>query len=146
MYFVYVKWKHFYVFEIYRICSNMSIRGRSRRMKWVGHVARLEDRRGAYVILVGRPEGKRQHGIPSLRWQDNIKTDLQELVLGFMEWIDLAQVRDRLESLLKTLMNLQVENCALLSHYATSSGNILPTFRDNLSVPSPWVDIWRWAR
>ena len=66
-YFVCVKLKHFCVFEVHRICSNMSIRGRSRRMRWMGHVAPMGDRRDAYMVLLGRPEGKRPLGIPRLR-------------------------------------------------------------------------------
>jgi hypothetical protein len=46
---------------------------RSRTMRWMGHVARLGDRRGAYRVLVGRPKGKRLVGRPRLRWEDNIK-------------------------------------------------------------------------
>jgi hypothetical protein len=51
-------------------------------MRWAGHVARMGEKRGAYRILVGRPEGKRQLGRPSLRWEDNIKTDVQEVIWG----------------------------------------------------------------
>jgi hypothetical protein len=49
---------------------------KSRRMSWEEHVARRGERRGAYRILVGKPEGKRQLGRPRLRWEDNIKRDL----------------------------------------------------------------------
>jgi len=51
---------------------------KSRRMRWRGHVVCMADRRGIYRILVGKPEGKRPLGIPSRRWEDNIKMDLQE--------------------------------------------------------------------
>jgi hypothetical protein len=93
------------------------------------------------MILVVRPEGKRPLGIPKPRWEDNIKVDLQELGWGVRDWIDLAQVRDRWKALLKALMNLQVENCAFLGYYAARNGFFLPTFRDNLPVPSAWVDL-----
>ena len=67
--------------------------------------------------------------------------DLQDFGWGVVDWIDLAQVRDRWKALLKALMNLHVENCVFLCYYAESSGNFLPTFRDNLSGPSTSVDL-----
>ena len=54
----------------------------SRRMRWVGHVARIGERRGSYRVLVGKPEGKRPLGRPRRRWEDNIKMDLQEVGWG----------------------------------------------------------------
>jgi len=65
------------------------------RMRWVGHVAHTGDRRGAYRVLVGKPEGKRPQGRPRHRWEDNIQMDLQEVGWGDMDWIDLAQDGDR---------------------------------------------------
>jgi hypothetical protein len=55
---------------------------KSRRMGWAGHIARMGAKRGAYRILVGRPEGRRPLGRPRHRWDDNIKMDLQEVVWG----------------------------------------------------------------
>jgi hypothetical protein len=52
---------------------------KSRRMRWVGHVARMGEGRGVYRVLVGRPEGKRPLGRPRHRWEDNIKMDLREI-------------------------------------------------------------------
>jgi hypothetical protein len=52
-------------------------------------------KRGTYRVLVGRSEGKRQLGRPGHRWEDNIKFDLQEVGWGGMDWIDLAEDRDR---------------------------------------------------
>jgi len=63
----------------------------SRRMRWAGHVACKGERRGVYRVLVGQPEGKRRLGRPSLRWDDNIKMDLQEVGCGGVSWIELAQ-------------------------------------------------------
>jgi hypothetical protein len=68
---------------------------KSRRMSWAGHVARMGEGRGAYRILVGRPEGRRPLGRPRRRWEDNIKMDIQEVEWGGMDWIDMAQDRDR---------------------------------------------------
>jgi hypothetical protein len=58
--------------------------------------------------LVGKPEGKRPLGRPRRRWEDNIKMDLQEVGCGGMDWIELAQDRDRWRALLNAVMNLQV--------------------------------------
>jgi hypothetical protein len=51
---------------------------KARRMKWMGHVVRIGEVRGAYNILVGRPEGRRPLGRPRRRWEDNIKMDVRE--------------------------------------------------------------------
>jgi hypothetical protein len=55
----------------------------------------MGDRRGVFRVLVGKPEGKRPLGRPRFRWEDNIKMDLQEVGCGCMDWIELAQDRDR---------------------------------------------------
>ena len=81
---------------------------KSRRMRWAGHVARMDEERGAYRVLVGKPEGKRPLGRPRRRWVDNIRMDLQEVGCGYVDWIGLAQDRDRWRTLLSAVMNLQV--------------------------------------
>jgi len=58
-------------------------------------VARMGERRGVYRILVGKSEGKRPLGIPRRRWEDNIQMDLQEVGCGVVDWIELAQDRNR---------------------------------------------------
>jgi hypothetical protein len=68
----------------------------------------MGDRRGAYRVLMGRRKGSRPPGRPRSRWEDNIKMDLQAVVLGCMEWIDLAQNRDRWWALVNVVMNLWV--------------------------------------
>jgi hypothetical protein len=68
----------------------------------------MGDRRGVYRVLVGKPEGKRPLGIPRRRWEDNIKTDLQKVGCRGMDWIELAQVRDRWRALVDAVMNLRV--------------------------------------
>jgi len=80
---------------------------KSRRVRWAGYVARMGERRGLYRVLVVRPEGKRPLGRPRLRWQDNIKMDLQEVGCGCRDWIELAQDRDRLRALVNAVMNLR---------------------------------------
>jgi len=81
---------------------------KSRRMRLAGHVACMGEGRGMYRVLVGKPEGKRPLGRLRHRWEDNIKRDLQEVGCGGMDWIKLAQDRDRWWALVKAVMNLQV--------------------------------------
>jgi hypothetical protein len=64
-------------------------------MEWTGHVARIGERRSAYKLLVGKPDGKRLLGRPRRRRVDNIKIDHGEVVLGDVDWIGLAQDRNR---------------------------------------------------
>jgi hypothetical protein len=64
---------------------------KSRKMRWAGHVARMGDRRGAYRVLVGRPEGRRPLGRPRRRWKDNIKMDLQQV--GWGAWTGLIWLK-----------------------------------------------------
>ena len=81
---------------------------KSRRMRWAGHVALNGEGRGVHRVLVGKPEGKRPLGRPRRRWDDNIKTDLQEVGEGFGDWMELAQDRDRWRALVSTVMNFRV--------------------------------------
>jgi hypothetical protein len=74
----------------------------------VMHVARMGEVRGAYNILVGRPEGRRPLGKPRRRSEDNIKMDLREIWFEDVDWINLAQNRDRWRTLVNTAMNLRV--------------------------------------
>jgi len=66
---------------------------KSRRMRWAEHMPRMGEERGAYMVLLGKPEGRRPLGRPRHRWVDNIRTDLQEVGCGYMDWIELAQDR-----------------------------------------------------
>jgi len=81
---------------------------KSRGMRWAGHVARMGEERGVYRVLVGKPEGKRPQERPRRRWIDNIRVYLQEVGCGYMDWIGLAQVRDRWRTLVSAVMNLRV--------------------------------------
>ena len=80
----------------------------SRRMRWAGHVARMGEVRGVCRVLVGKQEGKRPMGRPRRRWVDNIRMDLKEVGCGYMDWIGLAQDRDRWRTLVSAVMNLPV--------------------------------------
>jgi hypothetical protein len=81
---------------------------KSRRMRWAGHVARMREKRNAYRILAGKPEGKRPLGRPRRRWVDNIKMDLRERGWDGVNWIDMAQDRDQWRALVNTVLNLRV--------------------------------------
>jgi hypothetical protein len=81
---------------------------KSRRMRWAGHVARIGDKRNAYRIVVGNPEGKKPLGRPRHRWVDNIKMDLREIGWDGGDWIDLAQNRDMWRAHVNTAINLRV--------------------------------------
>jgi len=81
---------------------------KSRRMRWVGHVARIAEERGVYRVLVGKPEGKRPLGRPRRRWVDNIRMDLQEVGCEYKDWIGLSQDRERWRTLVSAVMKLRV--------------------------------------
>jgi hypothetical protein len=80
----------------------------SRRMRYAGHVARMDKKRDAYRILVEKPEGRRPLGRPRHRWVDNIKIDLGEIGRDGVEWVNLAQDRDHWRALVNTVMNFRV--------------------------------------
>ena len=78
---------------------------KSIRMRLMGHVACMGERRRVYRVLVGKPEGNRPLGRTRQKWEDNIKIDLQEVGCGGVDWIDLAQVRDRWRELVSAVMD-----------------------------------------
>jgi hypothetical protein len=108
---VLLKWK--YLKFLAAICEYNSLPSiiriiESRRMRWVGHVARMGEKRNMYRLLVGKPEGKRPLGRPRCRWIDNIKMDLLEIGVIVVDWIGLAQGRYRWRALVNSVMNLRV--------------------------------------
>jgi hypothetical protein len=85
-------WRKLHEEELHSFHSSPSIIRiiKSRRMRWAGHVARIVEKRIAYSIFVGKPEGKRSLGRSRRRWLENIKMDLREIGWGGIDWIDLA--------------------------------------------------------
>jgi hypothetical protein len=102
-------WRKLHNEELHSLYSSPSIVRviKARRMRWAGHVAH-GGVRGAYNILVERPEGRRPLGRPRRRWEDNIKMDLREIGFGDVDWVHWAQDRDRWRALVNTVMNLRV--------------------------------------
>jgi hypothetical protein len=90
-------WRKLHSEELRNLYSSLSIIRmiKLRRIKWVGHVARMEEKRKAYRILVGKLEGKRPLGRPRRGWVGNIEMDLREIGWGSMDWIDLDRDRDQ---------------------------------------------------
>jgi hypothetical protein len=81
---------------------------KSRRMRWVGHVALIGEGRVVYRVLVGKPEGRRPLERSRRRWEDNIRMDLREVGCGCVDWMELAQDKDRWCALVSAVMNLRV--------------------------------------
>jgi hypothetical protein len=81
---------------------------KSRRMRWAGQTARMGEGRNVYRVLVGKPEGKRRLERPRRRWEDGIKMNLREIGWEGVEWIHLAQDRDRWRAVVNAVMNLRV--------------------------------------
>jgi hypothetical protein len=82
---------------------------KSRRIRWAGHVARMGGkRRFAYKVFVGKPEAKRPLGRCKHRWEDNIHTDIQDVGWGGVDWIHVAQERDKWFAVVNAVMNLRL--------------------------------------
>ena len=81
---------------------------KSRRLRWAGHVARMEEGRSVFKILTGKPTGKRFLGTPRRRWDDNIAMDLEEIGINAGNWVDSAQYRDYWRALVNAALDLRV--------------------------------------
>jgi hypothetical protein len=104
------KWRKLYNEELRDLYYSPSIIRiiKSRRMRWSGHVARMGEKRTVYRLLVGKPEGRRPLGRPRRRLVDNIRMDLGEVEWGYVDWIGLAQDRNRWRALVNSVLNLRV--------------------------------------
>jgi len=104
-----VEWRKLHNEELNDLYSSHNIVWVTKlRTIWMGHVASTGQRSGVYRVLVGKPERKRPQGRPRHRWEDNIKMDLQEVECAGMDWINVAQDRDRWWELVNAVMKLQV--------------------------------------
>jgi hypothetical protein len=104
------EWRKLHNEELHDLYFSQSIIRimKSRGMRWAGREARMGEKRNAYRLLVGKPERKRLLGRPRRRWVVNIMMDLVEVGWGDVDWIGLAQVRDRWRALVNSVLNLQV--------------------------------------
>jgi hypothetical protein len=102
------EWRKLHNEELHDLYSSPSIIRimKERRMRWAGHVARMWERRNAYRLLVGKPEGRRRLGRPRRRWLDSIRMDLVEVGWSDVDWIGLAQDRGRWIALVNSVLNL----------------------------------------
>jgi hypothetical protein len=103
----------------------------------------MGERRGVYIVLVGKPEGRRQLGRPRLRWEDNIKMDLQEVGCGVMDWIELAQSRERWWALVRTVRNLRVPKMRGISSLAAEPVSFSRTLLHGVSKYVGGECVWK---
>jgi hypothetical protein len=108
-------WRKLHNDELHNLYSSLNIVMviKSRRMRWAGHVARMEEGRGrewrgVYRILVESPEGKRPLGRPRRRWEYNIKMDLRDIGINEANWLQLAQDTVQWRACVNTVMNVRV--------------------------------------
>jgi hypothetical protein len=103
-------WRKLHNEELHNLYSSPSIIRiiKSRKMRWARHVARMEEKRNVYRLLVGKPKGKRPLGRQRRRWIDNIEMDLSEIGFNVVDWIFLAQDRYRWRALVNSVMKLRV--------------------------------------
>jgi len=81
---------------------------KSRRLRWAGHEARMEEGGGAFSILTGKPTGKRTLGRSRRRWEDNIRMDLDEIGTNECNWVDSDQETNYWRALVIVALNLQI--------------------------------------
>jgi hypothetical protein len=104
------EWRKLHNEELQDLYSSPSIIRimKSKRMRWAGHVAQMVEKRSPYRLLVGKPEEKRSLGRPRRWWVDNIRMDLVEVGWGDVDWIGLAQDRNRWRAFVNLVLNLGV--------------------------------------
>jgi hypothetical protein len=104
-------WRKLHNEELRNLYSSLSITTKTSQMRWAGYVTRIGKKRNGRRILLRKSEGKTlllKRPRHTRRWEDNIKIDLREIGWDGMDWIDLAQNRDRWVALVNMVINLQV--------------------------------------
>jgi hypothetical protein len=104
------EWRNLHNEELHDLYSSQSIIKmiKSRRMRLAGHLTQMVEKRNAYRLLELVPKGKRPLGRSRRRWVDNIRMDLGEILWHGMDWIDVAQVRDKWRAVVNAVINLRV--------------------------------------
>jgi hypothetical protein len=104
------EWRKLHNEELHDLYSSPNIIRiiKERKIRWAGHIARRGEKRNAYRLLVGKPEGRRPLGRPRRRWLDIIRMDLVELGWGDVDWIGVSQDRDRWRALVNSVFNLRL--------------------------------------
>ena len=104
------EWRRLHNEELHSLHLSLNIVRviKSRRLRWAGYVAKMEEGRSAFKILTGKPTGKRSSGRPRRRWEDNIRMDLQEIGINAGNWVDSAQDRNYWRALVNAALNLRV--------------------------------------
>jgi hypothetical protein len=103
-------WRKLHNEELHNSYSSPSVLRifKLRRIRWVGHVLRMVEKRNANRLPTGKPEGRRPLGIPRSWWESKSKIDFVDVGLGGLDWIGLAQDRYKWRALGSTVMNLQI--------------------------------------
>ena len=94
--------------SLYRSPNIVRMIIKSRRLRWAGHVARMEEGSRAFKILAGKPTGKKSLGSPRRRWEDNIRMDLKEIGINMSNWVDSTQDGDYWRAFVNATLNLRV--------------------------------------
>jgi hypothetical protein len=104
------EWRKLHNEELHNLYSSPDIirQVKSKRMRWAGHVARMGEEIKLYKVLVGKPEGKIPLGRPRRKWEFGIRTNLRAIGFRGVDWIRLAQDRDRWRAIVSAVMNLRV--------------------------------------
>jgi hypothetical protein len=104
------EWRKLHNEELRDLYSSPSIirKIRLRSMRWTGHVARMGEKKNAYRLFMGKPEGRRPLGRPRHRWVDNIRMDVREVGWADVDWIGLAKDRNRWIALVNSVLSLWV--------------------------------------